>query len=182
MQKWVDEGGIDGHATTPEAILELHRRFYERLPPDLMVVEYPSTEERIPVIPGAIRDNDVEGGAPYCRQPRCGAAFFETLGRSLRKSGPDRKHPCRRLRASPIALGSPIASGVNLTFVSPMPQSRRANVKFKNATRKLSLLVVLEISTFGRGHAKMGAKCRNRTTSHGYRKTYISGGVHAVWR
>jgi hypothetical protein len=54
---------------------------------------------------------------------------------------------------------------VNLTFVSPMPQSRRTNVKFKNATRNLSLLVVLEISTFGRGHAKMGAKCRNRTTS-----------------
>jgi hypothetical protein len=57
------------------------------------------------------------------------------------------------------------ASGVNLTFVSHMPQSRRTNVKFKNATRNLSLLVVLAIPTFGRGHAKMGAKCRNRTTS-----------------
>ena len=63
--------------------------------------------------------------------------------------------------------------GVNLTFVSPMPQSRRANVKFKNATRNLSLLVVLEISTFGRGHAKMGAKCRNRTTS-GVNVTFVS--------
>jgi hypothetical protein len=27
------------------------------------------------------------------------------------------------------------ARGVNLTFVSPMPQSRRTNVTFKNATR-----------------------------------------------
>jgi hypothetical protein len=54
---------------------------------------------------------------------------------------------------------------VNLTFVSPMPQSRRTNVTFKNATRTLSLRVVLAIPTFGRGHAAMGAKCRNRTTS-----------------
>jgi hypothetical protein len=54
--------------------------------------------------------------------------------------------------------------GVNLTFVSPMRQSRRTNVKFKNATRNLSLRVVLAIPTFGRGHAVMGAKCRNRTT------------------
>ena len=59
------------------------------------------------------------------------------------------------------------ASGVNLTFVSHMPQSRRTNVKFKNATRNLSLLVVLEIPTFGRGHAAMGAECRSRTTSEG---------------
>jgi hypothetical protein len=56
------------------------------------------------------------------------------------------------------------ARGVNLTFVSPMLQSRRANVKFKNATRTLSLRVVLAIPTFGRGHGAMGAKCRNRTT------------------
>jgi hypothetical protein len=46
-----------------------------------------------------------------------------------------------------------------------MLQSRRTNVKFKNATRNLSLRVVLAIPTFGRGHAAMGAKCRNRTTS-----------------
>jgi hypothetical protein len=57
-----------------------------------------------------------------------------------------------------------LSRGVNLTFVSPMPQSRRTNVTFKNATRNLSLLVVLEISTFGRGHGAMGAKCRSRTT------------------
>jgi hypothetical protein len=30
------------------------------------------------------------------------------------------------------------------------------------------LRVVLEIPTFGRGHAKMGAKCRNRTTRVGH--------------
>jgi hypothetical protein len=57
--------------------------------------------------------------------------------------------------AHPMGAGS---SGVNLTFVSPMPQSRRTNVKFKNATRTLSLRVVLEIPTFGRGHGAMGAK------------------------
>jgi hypothetical protein len=70
-----------------------------------------------------------------------------------------------------MAQGS--TSGVNLTFVSPMPQSRRTNVKFKNATRNLSLRVVLAIPTFGRGHVAMGAKCRNRTT-RGVNVTFVS--------
>ena len=43
-------------------------------------------------------------------------------------------------------------------------QFRRTKVTFKNATRNLSLRVVLAIPTFGRGHRAMGAKCRNRTT------------------
>lgn len=87
MQKWVDEGGIDGHATTPEAILELHRRFYERLPPDLMVVEYPSTEERIPVIPGAIRDNDVEVGCHIAVSPGAVPRFLKRLDEAYAKAG-----------------------------------------------------------------------------------------------
>ncbi len=27
VQKWIDEGGLEGRATAPEVILELHRRF-----------------------------------------------------------------------------------------------------------------------------------------------------------
>lgn len=62
VQKWIDEGGLKGRATTVEAILEIHRRFCELLPKDLLVVEYPKTKEKLSVTPGVLRQRDVEVG------------------------------------------------------------------------------------------------------------------------
>jgi Fic family protein len=62
-QKWIDDGGIKGRAVSVEGILEIHRRFCELLPPDLLVVEHPSTQEQLRVVPGEIRRYDVSIGA-----------------------------------------------------------------------------------------------------------------------
>jgi Fic family protein len=62
VQQWIDDGGLTGPATTSEAVLEIHRRFCERLPNELLFVEHPRTKERIPVVPGALRTRDVEVG------------------------------------------------------------------------------------------------------------------------
>lgn len=62
VQKWIDEGGLKGRATTQEAILEVHRRFCELLPEELLVVEHPAAKEKLPVIPGKLREYDVEVG------------------------------------------------------------------------------------------------------------------------
>lgn len=62
VQKWIDERGLNGRATTVEAILETHRRLCELLPEDLLVVEHPKTKERLHVTPGALRQRDVEVG------------------------------------------------------------------------------------------------------------------------
>ena len=51
VQKWIDDGGLDSRATAPDAILEIHRRFCDLLPPDLLFVEHPNTGEKLPVIP-----------------------------------------------------------------------------------------------------------------------------------
>lgn len=59
VQKWIDEGGMTEAPTAPASILELHRRFCELLPPDLLFVEDPATKERFPVVPGELRTRDV---------------------------------------------------------------------------------------------------------------------------
>lgn len=62
VQQWIDTGGLRGRAVTAESICEIHRRFCEALPEDLLWVEDPATKERIKVIPGKLRHRDVAVG------------------------------------------------------------------------------------------------------------------------
>jgi Fic family protein len=63
VQQWIDDGGLKGRAVTADAIREIHRRFCEHLPADLLWVEDPATKEKIRVIPGELRHRDVAVGA-----------------------------------------------------------------------------------------------------------------------
>lgn len=63
VQKWIDDGGLTGPATARASILEIHRRFCELLPDELLRVELPSTREQIRIEPGALRERDVVVGA-----------------------------------------------------------------------------------------------------------------------
>ena len=62
VQKWIDDGGLDGRALTSDGIREIHRRFCELLPDDLLWVEDPDTHKRERVVPGELRDRDVKVG------------------------------------------------------------------------------------------------------------------------
>ncbi len=62
VQKWIDTGGIKGRAVAADSVREIHRRFSEALPEDLLWVEDPVTKERIKVIPGKLRHRDVAVG------------------------------------------------------------------------------------------------------------------------
>lgn len=59
VQQWIDEGGLIGKAATQEGICEIHRRFGELLPDELLWVEDPETGERVRVEPGELRTRDV---------------------------------------------------------------------------------------------------------------------------
>ncbi len=59
VQNWIDEGGLAGRAATRDGICELHRRFGELLPDDLLWVEDPQSGERVRLEPGAFRTRDV---------------------------------------------------------------------------------------------------------------------------
>ena len=63
VQKWIDTGGLKGRlAIGAAAITEIHRRFCELLPEDLLWIEDPITNERIRLVPGEFRGRDVQVG------------------------------------------------------------------------------------------------------------------------
>ena len=77
VQKWVDEGGLAGRATTAGSICEIHRRFGELLPDDLLWVEDTDTGERLRMIPGALRKRDVRAGRYIAISPGALPRFIQ---------------------------------------------------------------------------------------------------------
>jgi Fic family protein len=69
VQQWIDAGGLKGRAVTADAIREIHRRFCEHLPVDLLWVEDPATKQKIEVTPGQLRHRDVAVGAHFPVSP-----------------------------------------------------------------------------------------------------------------
>jgi Fic family protein len=77
VQKWIDEGGLKGRATTRTAILEIHRRFCDLLPEELLFVEHPTTRGKLPVLPGVLREYDVQIGGHVPVSPGALPRFLE---------------------------------------------------------------------------------------------------------
>lgn len=90
VQRWIDDGGLPANrAVSQDGVLEIHRRFCELLPEDLLWVENPDTQERIRVVPGELRRRNVRVGQHFPISPgaltRFLARFEEGYG-SLGKS------------------------------------------------------------------------------------------------
>jgi Fic family protein len=85
VQKWIDAGGLTGRAFALDGIREVHRRFCEALPDDLLWIEDPASEERVRVVPGELRRQDVEVGLHLAVSPgavpRFLMRFEEVYGR-----------------------------------------------------------------------------------------------------
>ena len=62
VQEWIDQGGLKGRVVHAESVREIHRRFCEHLPPDLLEIRDPDTDERVKLVPGAFRTRDVKVG------------------------------------------------------------------------------------------------------------------------
>jgi Fic family protein len=90
VQTWIDGGGLAaGRAVTTEGICEIHRRFCELLPDDLMWAEDPATKERIRLAPGELRRRDVIVGRHVAISPGAVPRFlqrFEEVYGSLGKT------------------------------------------------------------------------------------------------
>ena len=78
VQQWIDGGGLKGgRAINPESICEIHRRFCELLPEDLLRVEDPATKEQIRLVPGEFRGRDVKVGRHVAISPGALPRFLE---------------------------------------------------------------------------------------------------------
>ncbi len=69
VQQWIDSGALAGRPVSLTDIKELHRRFCELLPDDLLWIENPDSSERLRVVPGQLRDRDVRVGQHVAISP-----------------------------------------------------------------------------------------------------------------
>ena len=86
VQQWIDAGGLKGRVVAVESIREIHRRFCEHLPADLLSVEDPATKDKVKIIPGALRTRDVKVGRHVAISPGAVPRFlsrFEEVYGSL---------------------------------------------------------------------------------------------------
>jgi len=87
VQKWIDEGSLKEKATSKESIQEIHRRFCELLPEELLYIENPETGEQLKVIPGKLRQNDVKVGRHIPPSPGALDRFLSKYESSYRNLG-----------------------------------------------------------------------------------------------
>ncbi|HEX9244032.1 MAG TPA: Fic family protein [Anaeromyxobacter sp.] len=87
VQKWIDKGGLKDRAVTSDAVREVHRRFCELLPDELLWVEDPDTHERSRVTPGELRRRDVKIGQHTPMSPGAVPLFLAQLERAYSGRG-----------------------------------------------------------------------------------------------
>jgi Fic family protein len=87
VQKWIDDGGLEEPPTAPESIIEIHRRFCELLPEDLLFVEDPKTKEKLPVVPGQLRERYVQVGRHIPPSPGAVPRFLDRLHQAYAHAG-----------------------------------------------------------------------------------------------
>jgi Fic family protein len=87
VQQWIDKGGVAKQAATAATIQELHRRFCELLPQDLLWVAHPETDERLKLAPGELRIRDVRVGQHVSISPGAVPRFLAHFERTYANLG-----------------------------------------------------------------------------------------------
>jgi Fic family protein len=77
VQKWIDDGGLKDHAASFDGLCEIHRRFCELLPEELLWAENPESGKRLQIVPGKLRQRDVKVGRHIPISPGALPRFME---------------------------------------------------------------------------------------------------------
>ena len=111
VQRWIDEGGLRGGAVSPDGICEIHERFGELLPPELLSVENPDTGERMEVVPGALRQRDVKVGRHIPVSPGALATVSGTVRAYLQQTWQSGNNYRNGSSPSPACCGYTLSYG-----------------------------------------------------------------------
>lgn len=87
VQAWIDGGGLESAATNQASILEIHKRFCENLPSDLLLVTDPDSDEKVDVIPGELRKRGVKVGRHIAISPGAVPRFLARYEDAYSKLG-----------------------------------------------------------------------------------------------
>nr|WP_281411299.1 Fic family protein [Rhizobium leguminosarum] len=79
VQNWLDDNGRDAAPFSTRMICETHKRFYELLPRDLLLVQAMNSDEKLIVEPGAVRTSDVRVGRHVAISPGSVPRFLEHM-------------------------------------------------------------------------------------------------------
>jgi len=87
VQQWIDDGGLAGRALTREGICEIHKRFVELLPEEMLWIEDAGGGERMRLVPGAVRSRDVRVGQHIAISPGAVPRFLDRFERTYSSLG-----------------------------------------------------------------------------------------------
>src|SRR5438132_5341720 len=87
VQRWIDAGNLERRALTTDGLRDIHRRFCQLLPEDLLWVEEPDTRERVRVVPGELRRRDVRVGHHVSISPGAIPRFLAEFERVYSRLG-----------------------------------------------------------------------------------------------
>lgn len=82
VQQWIDTGGLHGKATTEQAICEIHRRFTELLPKELLAAKHTDSNKNTQLTPGKLRQLDIKVGRHIAISPGAIPRFLEKFENS----------------------------------------------------------------------------------------------------
>ncbi|MDW3204981.1 MAG: Fic family protein [Alphaproteobacteria bacterium] len=88
VQRWIDTGALAGRAAEAEAVREIHRRFCDHLPAEMLRVDDPESGARLPLVPGAYRERDVQVGRHVPVSPGAIPRFLERFQAGYTGLGP----------------------------------------------------------------------------------------------
>ena len=77
VQRWIDAGGVAGRTVAPETVCEVHQRFCEDLPEELLVATDLETGKVERMIPGELRRSDVKVGGHVPVSPGAVPRFLD---------------------------------------------------------------------------------------------------------
>ncbi len=87
IQEWIDNGGLAGRATKIDSLLEIHLKFCQLLPDDLLWVEDAKNGKRVRVVPGKLRNRDVQVGQHLAVSPGAVPRFLEKFEQTYTQLG-----------------------------------------------------------------------------------------------
>lgn len=87
VQRWIDDGNLKGRTVSATGLCEIHRRFCDLLPEEMLWVEDPESHKRLRVVPGELRKRDVKVARHIAISPGAIPRFLEQFERVYSRVG-----------------------------------------------------------------------------------------------
>lgn len=87
VQKWIDDGGLESDPYSVASVLEIHKRFCELLPPELLLVGETAEDRHVAMVSGEVRSKDVKVGRHIAVSPGAVPRFLLRIEEAYRSKG-----------------------------------------------------------------------------------------------